>query len=119
MLDKDAEKAEQSSGVFIADAQARIGNLQGKLHRLLDGYLDQDIDQPMYKAKQGELMSEKKSLEEQIYKLTLTANLWVEPMREWLRFAVSLCEITESSDFMAIKQAYLKIDGLNLFLNSK
>ena len=74
MLDEDERQAEQSSGVFITDAQAKIGNLQSKLQRLLDSYLDQDIDQPTYKAKQAELMSNKKSLEEQIGKLTLAAN---------------------------------------------
>lgn len=47
-----------------------------KLQRLLDGYLDQDIDQQTYRTRQGELMSEKKSLEEQIGKLTLVADKW-------------------------------------------
>jgi hypothetical protein len=51
------KKAEQSSGVFIADAQTRISNLQSKLQRLLDSYLDQDIDQQHLQAKQAELMS--------------------------------------------------------------
>ena len=40
-------------------------------------------------------------------------------MRQWLKTAVSLCEIEKSGDFVAIKDAFLKIDGLNLFLNSK
>ena len=64
-------------------------------------------------------MSEKKSMEEQSGKLTLAGKAWVEPMREWLKQAVSLCEIAKSGDFAAIKDAFLKIDGLNLFLSSK
>lgn len=64
MLNKDEKQAEQSSGAFISQAQAKLASLQSKLQRLLDSYLDQDIDQPTYKAKQAELMSEKKSLEE-------------------------------------------------------
>jgi site-specific DNA recombinase len=119
MLEDDEKKVEQSSGAFIADAQTRIGNLQGKLQRLLDSYLDQDIDQPTYKTKQAELMSEKKSLEEQIGKLTLAANAWVEPMRQWLKQAVLLRKTAKSGDFVAIKDALLKIDGLNLFLKTK
>ena len=119
MLAEDERKAEQSSGVFIADAQTRIGSLQGKLQRLLDSYLDQDVDQPTYKAKQAELMSEKKSLEEQVAKLTLAANAWVEPMRKWLRTAVSLCETANNGSLVAKKDALLQIDGLNLFLKSK
>ena len=119
MLGEDERKAEQSSGVFIADAQTRIGSLQGKLQRLLDSYLDQDIDQPTYKAKQAELMSEKKSLEEQVAKLTLAANAWVEPMQNWLKTAVSLCETANNESLVAKKDALLQIEGLNLFLKSK
>ena len=119
MLDADEHKAEQSASVFVANARNSLANLQGKLQRLLDGYLDQDIDQQTYRTRQGELMSEKKSLEEQIGKLTLAGKAWVEPMRQWIKQAVSLCEIAKSGDFAAIKDAFLKIDGLNLFLSSK
>ena len=119
MLDKDEKKAEQSSGVFIADAQDKICNLQSKLQRLLDSYLDQDIDQPTYRKKQAELMSEKKSLEEQIGKLTLAANAWVEPMRRWIKQASDLNRITKSAEPHAIKNAFAEIEGLNLFLKTK
>ena len=119
MLNEDEQKAEQSSGVFIADARNKIGNLQGKLQRLLDSYLDQDIDQATYKAKQAELMSEKKSLEEQIGKLTLAANAWIEPMRQWLKTAAYLNKITKNTEPSVIKQAFAEIEGLNLFLENK
>ena len=119
MLDEDEKQAEQTTGIFIAQAQEKVRNLQGKLQRLLDGYLDQDIDQPTYKAKQVELMSEKKSLEEQIGKLTLAAGSWVEPMRQWLNTAVSLKKIAENAEPVALKQAFAEINGLNLFLSKK
>jgi site-specific DNA recombinase len=119
LLATDEKKAKQSSGVFIADAQTRVTGLQGKLKRLLDSYLDQDIDQQTYKAKQADLMSDKKSLEEQISKLTLASNAWIEPMRQWLKQAVSLCEIAISGSYEAQKDALLQIEGLNLFLKSK
>jgi hypothetical protein len=35
-----------------------------KLQRLLDGYLDQDIEQEIYRTEKAKLLSEKKSLEE-------------------------------------------------------
>jgi site-specific DNA recombinase len=119
MIVEDERKAEQSSGVFVADAQTRVSNLQSKLQRLLDSYLDQDIDQPTYRANQAELMSEKKSLEEQISKLTLAANAWVEPMRKWIKTAVALRETAKSESLVAKKEALLQIEGLNLFLKSK
>ena len=119
MLDKDKQQAEQSSAAFIANAQTQISNLQSKLQRLLDSYLDQDIEQSVYRAKQAELMSEKKSLEEQIGKLTLAAGSWIEPLRQWLKTAVSLCEIAKTGEPVTMKQAFSEIDGLNLFLSNK
>ena len=119
MLDKDEKQAEQSSGVFISQAQTKLASLQSKLQRLLDGYLDQDIDQQTYRAKRGELMSEKKSLQEQMSKLTLAHNAWIEPMRQWIKQAYDLNRIAKSDDFVAIKSAFLEMDGLNLFLKTK
>ena len=119
MLDEDEQRAEQSSGAFIAEARGKVDGLQAKLQRLLDSYLDQDIDQATYKAKQAELMSEKKSLEEQIGKLTLAANAWVEPMRQWLNRAADLKKITKNAEPSAVKSAFAQIDGLNLYLENK
>ncbi len=119
MLTEDEKKAEQSSAVFIADAQSKVHGLQSKLQRLLDSYLDQDIDQDTYRAKQAELMSEKKSLEEQIGKLTLAGAAWVEPMRQWLKQATDLSKIAKNAEPVAIKQAFLQMDGLNLSLENK
>ncbi len=65
MLLKDEQQANQASGLFVANAQTKIVSLQSKLQRLLDGYLDQDIEQSVYREKKATLMSEKKSIEEQ------------------------------------------------------
>jgi uncharacterized coiled-coil protein SlyX len=118
-LAEDERKLAQTSGVFVASAQTRLANLQSKLQRLLDSYLDQDIDQQTYRAKQADLMSEKKSLDEQVSKHTLATNVWVEPMRNWLKLAVSLCEIANNGSLLAKKEALLQIDGLDLFLKTK
>lgn len=64
-------------------------------------------------------MSDKKSLEEQIGGLTLAANAWVEPMRQWLKQAYDLNRIAKSAEPGAIKQAFAEIEGLNLFLENK
>jgi site-specific DNA recombinase len=119
MLVEDEKKAEKSSAVFIADAQHKVQGLQVKLQRLLDSYLDQDIDQDTYRTKQAELMSTKKTLEEQISTLTLESNAWVEPLREWLKQASDLSTIAKTNEPQEMKQAFLEMDGLNLFLKDK
>ncbi len=119
MLNSDEQQTEQSSGVFMADTTSKIANLQGKLQRLLDCYLDQDIDRETYVAKKADLMSQKKSLEEQNSKIALTSNAWVEPMRHWLKRANSICEITNSPDLTAKKALAKEIFGSNLILKSQ
>jgi CRISPR/Cas system CSM-associated protein Csm2 small subunit len=119
MLLEDEQKAERSSAVYIADAQNKVQGIQTKLQRLLDSYLDQDIDQDTYRAKQVELMSMKKTLEEQISTLTIASNAWVEPLREWLKQATDLNTTAKTNELGEMKQAFLQMDGLNLFLKSK
>ena len=119
MLAEDERKAEQSSGVFIADARSKISNLQGKLRRLLDSYLDQDIDRETYIGKKAEIMSQKKGFEEKLSKLTLGQNLWLEPMKKWLETAVSIRKIANGTDLLAKKSLCLEIFGSNLILKTK
>ena len=40
-------------------------------------------------------------------------------MRQWLKQAVSLCEIAKSNSLEPKKEVLLQIEGLNLFLKSK
>ena len=119
MLDADEQNAERTSGVFIAQAQTKIAGLQGKLQRLLNSYLDQDIERETYLQKKAELMSEKKSLEEQSSKLTLAANAWLKPARQWLTKANSICKVAKSDDLIAKKELCQEIFGSNLILKTK
>ena len=56
-----------------------ITDITAKLQRLLDGYLDQDIDREIYRTEKAKLLSEKKSLEEQMTSLEQKQNGWLEP----------------------------------------
>ncbi len=69
MLEKDKAKAAQSSTAFVQEAQEKIRAIQTKLQRLLDGYLEQVIEQEVYRNEKAKLLSEKKSLEEQFTNL--------------------------------------------------
>ncbi|MFZ1801656.1 MAG: recombinase family protein, partial [Candidatus Saccharimonas aalborgensis] len=119
MLDTDGQNAERTSGVFIAQMQTKIANLQSKLQRLLDSYLDQDVEHETYLQKKAELMSEKKSLEEQSSKLTLATNAWLKPARQWLNQANSICKVAQGDDPFAKKELCQEIFGSNLILKSK
>src|SRR3989344_3560633 len=69
MLEKEKSESAQSSIAFVQEAGERIRALQTKLQRLLDGYLEQDIEREIYRTEKAKLLSEKKSLEEQMTRI--------------------------------------------------
>ncbi len=118
-IDKD-ERAEQgASDTIIEDLRGQVAQITAKLQRLLDSFLDELIDRQTYTHKKAELMSQKKSLEEKMSDLALGQCSWVEPMRQWLDKAVSICSVAQNNDLAAKKSLLLEIFGLNLFLTNK
>ncbi len=118
-LEQDEVDAQQSSQRLLTEHRAQLDELNGKSKRLFDIYLDGDIDQSDYQDRRAELMSRKKSLEEKIEHVAARADFWIEPMREWVKTAISLCEIDENTPHQALRESLRKIDGLNLLLKNK
>ena len=119
LIGKDVNNQQARSQAQAIDLQANIAQLSAKLQRLLDSYLDQDIDRETYISKKTEIMSQKKGFEEKLSKLTLGQNLWLEPMKRWIETAVSICKIAKSTDLTAKKSLCLEIFGSNLVLEHK
>jgi hypothetical protein len=119
MIEKDKTETAQSSAAFVQESRNRIFEIQNKLQRLLDGYLEQDIEREVYLAKKSELVSEKKSLEEKINTLEQKRLGWVEPMKEWIDYAQTIEKIANDGDFFAKKVATKEIFGLNLVLANR
>jgi chromosome segregation ATPase len=119
MIERDKEQAAQSSEAFVQEAGNRIRAIQEKQQRLLDSYLEQDIERETYLKKKAELMLEKKTLEEKITTLEQRQTAWVEPLRKWIKEADSLQKIAGADDPFAKKVISKKIFGSNLFLTGK
>src|SRR3989344_3087550 len=84
MLEKDKTVTAKSLGTFVQESKSRILEIQTKLQRLLDGYLEQDIDREIYRIEKGKLLSEKKSLEEKTSNFQKRKTGWIEPMKNWI-----------------------------------
>ncbi|MBT5758015.1 MAG: recombinase family protein, partial [Candidatus Marinimicrobia bacterium] len=113
--DKDEQEAVYSTGKRAQELRNEIQNVSQKLQRLLDAYLDQDIEQETYRSEKAELLSRKKSLEEKIGNLEQGAIAWVEPLRNWIKDAQILGEMGEKASLPLKKQNLQKIFGLNPF----
>ena len=118
-IDKAEREEQAKSDVSLDELRGKVAHLSGKLQRLLDSFLDELIDRQTYLANKADLMSEKKSLEEQMSDIALKQSTWVEPMTKWLDKAISICEIAHTDDFSAKKTLLREIFGLNLFLTNK
>ena len=109
----------QSSAAFVQENRNRIVDIQIKLQRLLDGYLEQDIDKEVYREEKAKLLSEKKSLEEKTNNLEQKRTGWIEPMREWIKEARNLPKIAREGNLSSKKVAAKEIFGSNLVLANR
>ena len=119
MLEKDKKEAAQSSTAFVQESREKIKTISAKLQRLLNGYLEQDIEQEIYRTEKAKLLSEKKSLEEQSTRLEQKRTGWLEPMAEWIKEAESLPKIAQESNLFEKKVACRTLFGSNLVLANR
>ena len=89
------------------------------MKRLLDGYLEQDIEREIYRQEKTKLLLEKKSLEEKIIEIEQKQNDWLEPMGKWINYAQNMEKIARDSDLLEKKVAAKEIFGSNLRLASR
>ncbi|HVM73981.1 MAG TPA: recombinase family protein [Candidatus Paceibacterota bacterium] len=119
MLDKEAVDAKQTASAAVQGLREEVAELSRNLARLTDVYVAQDIERDDYLERRRTLMSEKKSVEEQIARLERTPSAWIEPARNWIRDASMLDEIAKNFDLPSKKSSLQKIFGLNLALQSR
>ena len=117
-LSKDKTDSAQSVTAFVQTTKVKIEVINIKLQRLLDGYLDQLIDQETYKSEKNKLTSERVSLEQNITSITQMQSGWIEPMEKWINQASSLIEVAECDDLLQKKVVSKEIFGSNLRLSA-
>ena len=119
MAEKDKEKSAQSVSAFVFESQNKIRAINQKLQRLLDGYLEQDIEREIYREQKTKLLMEKKSLDEKMARIEQKQNDWLEPMKEWIKVALNLVKIASDNNLLNKKVVAKEIFGSNLRLASR
>ncbi len=66
MTERDEKEIARSTSASIQDMRAKIAELDGKIARITDLFVEQDIERDEYLLRKRQLMSEKKSLQERI-----------------------------------------------------
>ena len=119
MAEKDAHDASASAEASVRALRAEIAVCDGKIARLTDLFVEQDIDRADYLARKRSLADAKRQLEEQVLKFERDAAHWVAPLRQWIQEAQTLDEIAASEDLPLKKSSLQKIFGSHLALNAR
>ena len=119
LLNQEEANATQTASVAAQGLRERVAELSRNLARLTDAYVAQDIERDDYLERRRLLLSEKKSVEEQIARILRTPSAWIEPTRNWIRDASMLDEIRKTQNYPSKKSSLQKIFGLNLSLHAR
>ena len=119
MAEKDEREAGRVAAASVQTLRAKVADLDERIGRLTDLYVEQDIERDAYLDRKRSLMSERKSAEEQMARLERNATAWLQPLQEWIQDAVSLDETAKSDDLTPKKSSLLKIFGSNLLLKNR
>ncbi len=119
LLDQEEQNAVQGASAAVHGLREKRDELSRTFARLTDLYVAEDLEREEYLSRRRAVMSDKRTLEEQIVKLEQAPTLWVEPVRNWILDASRLGEIAKSEDHTSKKLPLQKIFGLNLTLHAR
>ena len=115
-MHKDSIESAQSVAPIVAEKQQEILSITMKLQRLLDSYLDQDVDKETYRKKKQDFIVKKQTLEESIMTLQQSKNAWLGPMKTWISDASDVASVARGNDLQQKKEYLKKAFGSNLRL---
>ncbi|MCB9812112.1 recombinase family protein [Candidatus Nomurabacteria bacterium] len=118
MLAEDKKNISQTAKVGVDAAQKELEVVNEKLSRLLDGYLEQDIERETYLEKKAMLLSEKQSLQTKISNYSSAHLNWLEPFEKWINEAQNLAQIATADNLFEKKVVAKEIFGSNLHLRA-
>ena len=121
MLDElEKEKANQKESVRVAaeKSQNNLNDIENKLGRLLDLYLEKLISSEEYQTKKFELVNQKVALKQKLEEVRAQGRSWLEPMQEFIIEANQREKVIETGDPKKILESFKNI-GSNFLLQEK
>ena len=104
---------------FFKNLEQQIKELDEKLDKLINSFLDGLIEKNVYLNKKDELLKQKVELQERQKDFVKKGVLWVELAREWVELAQRAGKLALSNDFLEIKHFVKKIGSNHRVLDKK
>jgi site-specific DNA recombinase len=118
VLDGIGEETQQQRAYMIQSLKASLGNVQERLSRLADAYLDGVLDRDVLQEKQKSLLEERKGVEGQLATVEQRHHLISESLKEFLDFAANVKNVFLASA-PVVRQQILRRVALRVTLTGK
>ncbi len=119
LLETEAANASKTAAETVRELRDKVFDISRQITRLTDLYVAEDIDREDYLSRRRALISERRTIEENIVRLERAPAAWVEPVRSWIKDASTLEKTAEAEDLLLKKSSLQKIFGLNLSLHAR
>ena len=117
-LDKDEQKAKESSRATLQNLKSELLDISAKLDKLLSAYLDEIVSAEEYAVQKQKLLSHKVECVEEIREIENGSVSWLEPARAWVKSLNQADKLLSSGDKSEMT-TFLKQIGSNHILIDK
>jgi len=117
-LEKDKNSSVQSSLPQQQNLQNKIVEVDNRINKLIDIYLEGTITLEEYQRKKESFINEKKALQEKLQDFVAGANNWFEPARDFVTLLNSAHCAVEKGNLESQKE-FLKKIGSNFILKER
>ena len=118
-LEKDKLNETKLAGQRVVEVGEEMQEVDRKLNKLLDTYLDSVINEEQYKAKKNELFEQKLKLQEKITKIQSGGSAWLEPFEEFIKSSINCGKIVLGKNNCIDLRDNAKNAGSNFNLSEK
>ena len=119
LLEEDERQENISSSKNSGRLELELAQIDEKLNKLLDGYLEGVIDSEIYKTKKNELFEEKLKIQEDLEKIKTGGSSWLEPFKEFSDSAFSCAKAARAKNTGQDLVNLAKTVGSNFFLEDR
>ena len=117
-LNKEEEADIQKAMEVLTNLKLEIAELDKKIDKLLEAYLDSIVSVEEYQSKKQNLIELKSQLKQKISEIEETQSFWLEPAREFILSCSEAKIIAETQNFGELF-VFLKKVGANFLLSDK
>ena len=117
-LDSEQDKAREDAQAEVNILKEQLSQVEEKLKKLLDIYLDDALSTEEYAAKKQSLLSQKIALNEKITDFETKGLSWLEPAREFVKSLNQAANLVQTDNLSELP-TFLKNIGSNHILRNR